>query len=51
VKLLYYDKRSDVPDHVVKEVRQKRKEFLMETPLVSYAKPRPPLIVITRELQ
>ena len=51
VKLLYYDKRSDVPDYVVKEVRQKRKEFLLETPLMTYVKPRPPLIVITRELQ
>jgi hypothetical protein len=51
VKLLYYDKRSDVPDHVVKEIRQKRKEFLTETPLITYQKPRPPLIVITRELQ
>ena len=51
VKLLYYDKKSDVPEHIVKEIKKKRKEFLTETPLIAYEKPRPPLIVITRELQ
>ncbi len=51
VKLLYYNKRTDVPDHIVKEINKKRKEFLTETPLIAYEKPRPPLIVITRELQ
>jgi len=51
VRLIYYDRKSDVPVTLLNEIRKKRQDVIEEKPLISYQRPRPPLIVITRELQ
>lgn len=48
VRLIYYHKRSDVPDQLANDIAAKRSNFL-ESRLVSiFERPRPPQIIITR---
>lgn len=48
VQMVYYDKRSQVPQSVVDYVQQKRWEIMNKKLISVKGNPRPPLIVITR---
>ena len=50
VRLIYYEKKTDIPETLINEISSKRTDLMGEKPLDSYARPRPPLIVITRDL-
>ncbi|HUR10712.1 MAG TPA: hypothetical protein VM012_05055 [Flavitalea sp.] len=51
IKLMYYQKKTDVPKTMSAEISNKRKEFMQEMPMMAQALPRPPLIIITRDVQ
>jgi len=51
VKLIYYRKKSEIPVELLTEISSKRQDFLEGKPLMMHGRPRPPLIVITRDLQ
>ena len=48
VKLIYYDKVSDIPQSVKDDIHNKREQFMQTRVITPNGKPRPPQIIITR---
>jgi hypothetical protein len=48
VKLIYYNKRSDVPQSLLDQISNKQNNILQDILILLGGNPRPPLIVITR---
>lgn len=48
VNLVYYERRSDIPQTLVDYVQQKRQDILKKELISTKGNPRPPLIIITR---
>ena len=49
VKVMYFNKKADIPAALSAEISSKRNDFL-NGKVIRHGKPRPPLIVITRDL-
>lgn len=48
VNFIYFERKSDVPANIMKELRTKREQFMTMQTIDYYEKPRPPQIIITR---
>jgi hypothetical protein len=48
VKLIYYDKKSNIPQALLDEINAKRTNILDQVLILLGGNPRPPLIIITR---
>lgn len=48
IRLIYFNRKSDVPQSLMNDVRAKRASFMSSTYLDSYLAPRPPQIIVIR---